>query len=194
MLFVIIYLFKVPSVNTRLAALALLAAAAGLDWLDGYLARRLGISSKIGSLLDTLGDRISENLLLVYFAWEKLVPLYVPLVFITRSFVSDLIRHINYSRGYATFGINKSFLGRALVASKASRALYLILKMSVFFAGGAALLAEVSGVAPALLGGLKVSLLWGSGLLVAFNVLRFIFLAADSRGVLKEEFLKNEQE
>lgn len=39
------------------AALAMLAAAGLSDLLDGYLARRMGVSSRLGSYLDPLSDK-----------------------------------------------------------------------------------------------------------------------------------------
>jgi len=191
LVFLIISLFAAPSHATRTAALTLLAVAAPLDWLDGFIARRLGTVSRMGSLLDTLGDRITENLLLVYFSWERLVPLYLPIVFVARSFASDFIRHLNAMNGHSTFSVNQSRLGRLIVASRASRAIYLILKMAVFFLAGAALLLEVSPESSAALEAAKAALVWGSGTLVFFNLLRFCLLISDSREILEKEVIRN---
>ena len=59
-------------------AVPLAFAALLMDWLDGYAARRLGCESKVGGLLDIVGDRIAENVWWVVFAWLHLVPLWVP--------------------------------------------------------------------------------------------------------------------
>ncbi len=42
-------------------AVPLAFAALLMDWLDGYAARRLGCESKVGGLLDIVGDRIAEK-------------------------------------------------------------------------------------------------------------------------------------
>lgn len=42
-----------------LAAGLLLLAIGGTDWLDGYLARRLGQVSKLGKMLDPIADRLA---------------------------------------------------------------------------------------------------------------------------------------
>jgi phosphatidylglycerophosphate synthase len=40
------------------AALVGLALAGASDWLDGFVARKLGISSVLGSYLDPLADKV----------------------------------------------------------------------------------------------------------------------------------------
>src|SRR3989338_334136 len=44
--------------HLRLIALGLFAAAAGLDFLDGYLARKFRQETKAGAILDPLADKI----------------------------------------------------------------------------------------------------------------------------------------
>lgn len=52
------------------------AVATLTDFLDGYLARRLDASSKLGRLLDPLGDKLIVVAALVCFNIDKLVPLW----------------------------------------------------------------------------------------------------------------------
>jgi phosphatidylglycerophosphate synthase len=109
LVFVLIYMLSIDSAPLRGICVPVLGSLAILDWFDGYIARKFKICTKIGSLIDTLGDRITENLLLIYFAYERLVPLFIPLIFVSR-FVADLVRHINFGKGHSTFSINKSRL------------------------------------------------------------------------------------
>ena len=100
-------------------AVPLAFAALVMDWLDGYAARRLGCESEIGGLLDIVGDRIAENVWWVVFAWLHLIPLWVPLVVLSRGFVTDAIRSYALSRGRTAFGettMMQSQIGYALVA------------------------------------------------------------------------------
>jgi cardiolipin synthase (CMP-forming) len=43
--------------DNRVAAASLLAALGATDWVDGYLARRLGQVSEVGKVLDPVADR-----------------------------------------------------------------------------------------------------------------------------------------
>lgn len=194
LVFVIIALLGVDSSKLNRAGIFLILFIAFLDWLDGYTARRLGVSSKIGGLIDTLGDRITENTLLIFFACKEVLPLFVPLVFVTRSFLSDFIRFYAYKNNIATFSINKSKLGFVFVASKFSRAFYLVLKTAVFLLGGIILAMRnvmIAGKADSagLLMNLRAVVGFAAFFLVVFNLLRFVFLLYDSRGFLKDEFI-----
>lgn len=118
-------------------AVPLAFAALLMDWLDGYAARRLGCESKVGGLLDIVGDRIAENVWWVVFAWLHLIPLWVPLVVLSRGFVTDAIRSCALSNGQTAFGektMMRSRIGKGLVASRASRATYGISKVIAFVA------------------------------------------------------------
>ena len=48
-----------------LAAATIFALAAITDWLDGYLARRLGQTSKLGAFLDPVADKLMVAVVLV---------------------------------------------------------------------------------------------------------------------------------
>ena len=54
----------------RAAALILYALAAFTDWLDGYLARRSGLVSPIGKMLDPIADKMLVGAVLVTFAFD----------------------------------------------------------------------------------------------------------------------------
>ncbi|MGH7504259.1 MAG: CDP-alcohol phosphatidyltransferase family protein, partial [Longimicrobiales bacterium] len=75
----------------------LLAWAIFMDALDGWAARRWNEVSEAGALFDIAGDRIVELALWTFFAirtgptGQPLVPLWVPLVMITRTVITDLI-------------------------------------------------------------------------------------------------------
>ncbi|MBT8113297.1 MAG: CDP-alcohol phosphatidyltransferase family protein, partial [Gammaproteobacteria bacterium] len=56
-LLVFVYYFPPNVIGMRLAAL-LFAIAALTDWLDGYLARKLNQTSKLGAFLDPIADKL----------------------------------------------------------------------------------------------------------------------------------------
>ena len=52
-------------------AAALFAVAAFTDFLDGYLARRLGSNSRFGRIADPLADRLLIDVALVLLVWHQ---------------------------------------------------------------------------------------------------------------------------
>lgn len=189
LVFPAVYALSAGASAARAAGFWLLLAVLLMDGLDGWLARRWRIETPTGGLLDTLGDRITENLLFVFLAWERLVPLAVPLIFLARSFCADFVRAILFHRGIGTFAVNTSLLGRSLVSSKTSRAAYLLLKFSVFLLG-ALVLWRAAGPAAGGDAGLRAAVWWAAVAATAFNLVRFVLLLADGRVELAREFLE----
>ncbi|MDA0745933.1 MAG: CDP-alcohol phosphatidyltransferase family protein [bacterium] len=157
------------------AAVPLVLAALVMDWLDGYAARRWGCESQVGGLLDIAGDRIAENVWWVVLAWLHLVPLWVPVVVLSRGFVTDTLRSYALSQGFTAFGARwmmKSRIGYALVASRLSRAAYGVAKAVAFcglFTWNAARLDAVPAGATAVLAGVALAAMYAS---VALCVIR----------------------
>lgn len=52
-------------------ALLLYVAAAVSDWLDGFLARRMNLSSAWGKMLDPIADKLLVGALLITLAWTR---------------------------------------------------------------------------------------------------------------------------
>jgi len=55
---VLVALFYWPAAHTYFLTAAVFAVAAGTDWLDGYLARKLGQSTPLGAFLDPVADKL----------------------------------------------------------------------------------------------------------------------------------------
>ena len=119
----------------NLAALALVIAAIALDAVDGYVARRKNLSTPLGAQFDIVGDRVIENLFFTYFAVSGLISIWVPVIFFVRGAATDFVREVAARTGHQGFGGNwlmQTPWGKALVASRASRALYGTLKCLCF--------------------------------------------------------------
>jgi len=75
-----------------LAAVAF-AAAAITDWLDGYLARRLGAHTPVGALLDPVTDKVMV-LAMLFVLWDvEVLPLWLVLVNAFREAAVTAVRH-----------------------------------------------------------------------------------------------------
>jgi phosphatidylglycerophosphate synthase len=76
-----------------------------LDGLDGYLARRFGSVSYLGSFLDLLFDRLSEIVLFAFIItgpYGVLVPKLVLIAFFFRIIITDICRIGMYYKGILT--------------------------------------------------------------------------------------------
>ncbi|MBU0513886.1 MAG: CDP-alcohol phosphatidyltransferase family protein [Proteobacteria bacterium] len=103
-----------------------------MDWFDGYVARMRDEVSDLGSILDIALDRVVENVFWLVFFDLNLVPVWVPLVFLSRSFIIDSMRSFVLQRGMSAFGMMHTRAGRFLVASRFMRATYGVAKVSAW--------------------------------------------------------------
>jgi len=98
---VIMALILIPADGDDTAALAavLFGVAAATDWVDGQLARRWNVTSKIGSFLDTTADKLLvSGVLIALLAAERASPWIVGLV-IGRELVLMGLRGLIASEG-----------------------------------------------------------------------------------------------
>ncbi len=135
LVFVVVALFNL-NFYANVAMFALTIIIIAMDWADGYVARKRGESSDFGALFDIAGDRIVENVLWIYFAVIRMVPFWVPMLVLTRGFVTDLLRSIAFAtKGKTPFGqktMMDSRWAKALVSSRISRGVYAVAKVVAF--------------------------------------------------------------
>jgi CDP-diacylglycerol--glycerol-3-phosphate 3-phosphatidyltransferase len=183
----------------RLLAVVLTILVIYLDSLDGYVARKLGVASDFGALFDITGDRIVEHIYLIFYSAMGVVNFWVPIIFITRSFLVDTLRSVAFSKaGKTPFGnktMMKSSLSRFLTASRFSRAVYGASKVIAFVLLGTILafqqayrqninwLPSTTFTKMILITTIVV---W---IMVAFNLIRGIPVLIDGRGYLFEKYL-----
>lgn len=127
LLFVVIGMIYWGDALVCLMAMPLIALVFAGDGLDGYVARKRNSTSQFGAVFDIAGDRIVENALWVVFAHLQLVPVWFPLLVLTRGFIVDGIRSTTYASGMTAFGENnmmRSSVTRWLTAGRFMRGLY----------------------------------------------------------------------
>ncbi len=71
---VFVVVFYLPGHWARLASAMVFAAAALTDWLDGWLARKLGQTSAIGAFLDPVADKLMVAVALVLLVQSHPTP------------------------------------------------------------------------------------------------------------------------
>lgn len=127
----------------RLFALPLIIVVFSMDSLDGYIARKLGIASDFGALFDITSDRIVEHVYWIFFTALGLVSFWVPIIFISRSFLVDTVRSMAFSREgktpFGTKGMMRSTFTRFLTSGRFMRGLYGFMKLFTFVLLGAVL-------------------------------------------------------
>lgn len=82
---VLILLLLSPSQKTSLIAAIIFLAASLTDWLDGYLARRMGVETTFGKFLDPLADKLLIVTCLVMLIPSGRVPAWMAALIIGRE-------------------------------------------------------------------------------------------------------------
>jgi CDP-diacylglycerol--glycerol-3-phosphate 3-phosphatidyltransferase len=87
-------------ITNEILALAIFLAAAGTDLLDGYLARRWGQVTTVGTLLDPIADKLLISAALISLVQVRAVPGWMAILIIGREFAVTGLRSIAASAGY----------------------------------------------------------------------------------------------
>ncbi|WP_307806896.1 CDP-alcohol phosphatidyltransferase family protein [Naasia sp. SYSU D00057] len=157
-----------------LAALIVLVVASATDYLDGYLARRLGQVSRLGQLLDPAADRLYIFAALLGLAARELVPWWLVLVIVARDVLLLALGVILASNGYGPLPVHH--LGKI-----ATFCLFYALPLLVLaqaFPG----IAHVVGPIGWAFGAWGAFLYWWAGLVYAVETARVIRIPRDGGG------------
>lgn len=131
-LLVFVYYYPPNLVGMRLAAL-LFALACLTDWLDGYLARKLNQTSKLGAFLDPIADKLIVVTVLVMIADEfgKLSILIPALIIIGREIAVSGLREWMSELGYRG-SVSVSMLGKIKTAAQMISLFLLLYRYDIF--------------------------------------------------------------
>lgn len=83
----------------KTAALAVFSLAAITDFLDGYLARRLGLITNFGKLMDPLADKVLMTAGFVLLSGLDLIPAWVVVLILAREFLVTGLRLVASAEG-----------------------------------------------------------------------------------------------
>lgn len=98
-----------PSREAGFWAAAVFAVASITDWLDGYLARRMGIVTVFGKFLDPIADKLMVMAALIMILPFERVPAWMVLVILGREIIITGLRGIASTEGIV---ISASDLGK----------------------------------------------------------------------------------
>lgn len=126
-------------------ATILYALVAATDWVDGYLARRLGQVSKLGKALDPVADRLLIASAVIVGLMTELVPEVVGYVLIAREVYMAVVTLLVVSRGRGTLEVR--WLGKVATFLVYSSIGWFYMAAIPFLEGVLRPVAWVSGVA-----------------------------------------------
>jgi len=88
----LVYLLSRESLSFRYLALFVFLLASLTDWYDGYMARKLGVVTQWGKVLDPLADKILVITMFCVFVWLGLVKAWMVVLITARDLVMTLLR------------------------------------------------------------------------------------------------------
>ena len=113
-------------ITNEIVAVAIFLAAATTDLLDGYLARRWGQITTVGTLLDPIADKLLISAALISLVQMRAVPAWMVVVIVGREFAISGLRSIAAAEGYV---IKASDLGKTKLVSQVAAVTLLILSI-----------------------------------------------------------------
>lgn len=116
------------TVRNNSLALGIFLAAAATDLLDGYLARRWGQITTVGTLLDPIADKLLISSALIALVQVRLVPAWVVILLVGREFAVSGLRSIAASAGYT---ISASDLGKSKMVAQVVAITLLMVSLDV---------------------------------------------------------------
>ena len=105
-----LFLYLLLVAERDLAALLVLAAGGSTDWLDGWVARRLGQVSRVGELLDPLADRLYILATLLALTGREIVPWQFTAALLARELV--LVGALAWLRRFGYGPLPVHYLGK----------------------------------------------------------------------------------
>lgn len=96
---VVVVSYHSELVHSQLIAASLFAFASLSDWLDGYLARRLDLTSEFGAFLDPVADKLLVVTVLVMLVGANSFLLLPSIVIIAREVLISALREWMASKG-----------------------------------------------------------------------------------------------
>jgi CDP-diacylglycerol--glycerol-3-phosphate 3-phosphatidyltransferase len=106
---------SVVPISREIFALAVFLIAAATDFIDGFLARRMGLVTTVGTLLDPIADKLLISAALVSLVDIHRIAAWIVILIIGREFAVSGLRAIAAASGYI---IKASELGKTKMVAQ----------------------------------------------------------------------------
>jgi CDP-diacylglycerol--glycerol-3-phosphate 3-phosphatidyltransferase len=100
---VIVFFISTQEDGLLLASCLLFIIAGITDGLDGYLARKMSLTSKLGLYLDPIADKLLVSSVLITLTYYRQIPLWVTLILVGREFLINGLRAFYAMEGIAIY-------------------------------------------------------------------------------------------
>jgi CDP-diacylglycerol--glycerol-3-phosphate 3-phosphatidyltransferase/cardiolipin synthase len=144
-------------------AMSIFAVAAITDWLDGFLARRLGETSAFGAFLDPVADKLMVAAALILLVQLGRAEAYLAIIIIGREVAISALREWMAQIG-KTKNVAVAFIGKVKTAAQMTAIIALLLWEPV-----------IPGVSTPLLGSIA---LWVAAILTLWSMFHYLRLSA----------------
>lgn len=95
-----LFLIKDVIVDLKYIVVGVLFLIASItDFIDGYIARSRNLVTDFGKIMDAIADKILVNGILIILAYERIIPVVIPVVIITRDIITDSCKSVSGSNG-----------------------------------------------------------------------------------------------
>jgi cardiolipin synthase len=150
-------------VGKNWTAMTVFALAAVTDWLDGYLARRLGETSAFGAFLDPVADKLMVAAALIMLVWLDRAEAYLAMIIIGREIAISALREWMAQLGKGK-SVAVALVGKIKTAAQMTAIIALLLWEPV-----------LPGISTPLVGSLA---LWIAAVLTLWSMLHYLRIAA----------------
>ncbi len=110
-----VFCYLIVHPDTVVAGLFVFGAVVATDWVDGFVARRLGQVSEIGKILDPTADRLALAGGLIAMVVAGIFPLWAALLILARDGLILLVGGLLIARGRVRLDVR--FIGKAATFS-----------------------------------------------------------------------------
>jgi CDP-diacylglycerol--glycerol-3-phosphate 3-phosphatidyltransferase len=111
---VIVFFISTREDGLLLASCLLFIIAGITDGLDGYLARKMNLTSKFGLYLDPIADKLLVSSVLITLTHYDQIPLWVTLILVGREFLINGLRAFYAMEGIAIYPSSSGKIKTAL--------------------------------------------------------------------------------